>query len=111
MPRRSFSVLAAVAFALVVYVSLGIARTRGSDVAVLLIVVVGSVGAGIVAWRFADSTPAALRAAAPHGGRHRVPQGDRRPAVADDRRDPSPVRGDGRLRADPRPAGRRGPSA
>src|SRR5690349_20125331 len=64
MPRRSFSVLADVAFALVVYVSLGIARTRGSDVAVLLIVVIGSVGAGIVAWRFADSTQAALREAA-----------------------------------------------
>jgi signal transduction histidine kinase len=64
MPRRSFYVLAAVAFALVVYVALGIARTRGSDVAVLLIVAAGSVGAGMVAWRFADSTQAALREAA-----------------------------------------------
>ena len=61
MGRRSFYVLAAVAFALVVYVALGIARTRGSDIAVLIIVVAGSVGAGLVAWRFAGSTQAAVR--------------------------------------------------
>src|SRR5438445_11010849 len=61
--RRSFYVLVAVAFALVVYVALGIARTRGSDIAVLVIVALGSIGAGAVAWRFADSTHAALRQA------------------------------------------------
>ena len=61
--RRAFYVLSAVAFALAVYVALGIARTRGSDVGVLVIVVLGSIGAGAVAWRFADSTQAALRQA------------------------------------------------
>src|SRR2546423_6202337 len=61
MRRRSFYVLAAVGFALVIYVALGIARTRGSDVAVLIIVVAGSFGAGTVAWRFANTTQAAVR--------------------------------------------------
>lgn len=61
--RRSFYVLVAVAFALCLFVALGIARTRGSDVAVLIIVAVGSIGAAMVAWRFADSTQAALRQA------------------------------------------------
>src|SRR5258707_12156662 len=62
-PRRSFYVLVAVAFALAVYVALGIARTRGSDIGVLIIVALGSIGAATVAWRFADSTNAALRQA------------------------------------------------
>ena len=61
--RRAFYVLSAVAFALAVYVALGIARTGGSDVGVLVIAVLGTIGAGAVAWRFADSTHAALRQA------------------------------------------------
>src|SRR5258707_13341590 len=62
-PRRSFYVLVAVAFALAVYVALGIARTRGSDIGVLIIVALGSFGAATVAWRLADSTETALRQA------------------------------------------------
>jgi len=61
--RRSFYVLVAVAYALSVIVALGIARTRGSDIGVLIIVVLASIGSATVAWRFADSTAAALRQA------------------------------------------------
>src|SRR5260370_196423 len=61
--RRSFYVLVALALALSMVVALGVARTRGSDAAVLIIAVAGSIGAATVAWRLADSTETALRQA------------------------------------------------